>query len=64
MTLPNAPALPELFTIMLTKDQLGLLVRLIDEAEIKGRAAALVYSIQRALADAQPAQTESKPDTE
>lgn len=38
--------------VALTPDQLRALIQIVDNADIKGRAAALVVSIQRALADA------------
>ncbi len=42
----------------MTPDQLHVLVQTVDNADIKGRAAALVVSIQRALAEARPASSD------
>lgn len=44
----------ERYVVTLTADQLHVLVLIMDNADIKGRAAALVVSIQRALAEAMP----------
>jgi len=41
--------------VWLTPDQLQALVQIVDNASIRGNLAALVVSIQRALADAQSA---------
>jgi len=47
--------------ILVTSDQLQLLVQIVDNADIKGRAAALVVSIQQALASAAPVETVESP---
>ncbi|MCR4340747.1 MAG: hypothetical protein NUW01_12770 [Gemmatimonadaceae bacterium] len=39
-------------TITLTPDQYRVLIQIVDNAEIRGRDAALIVSIQRALAEA------------
>ncbi len=39
----------EQYTVTLTADQLRMLTLILDNADIKGRAAAIVVSIQKAL---------------
>ena len=42
----------ERVTILLTPQQVCLLIGIVDDANVKGRAAAMIVSIQRALAEA------------
>ena len=49
--------------VELTPDQIRLLVMILDNADIKGRAAALVVGIQQALAAASAEPPVPHPDT-